>query len=211
MLDQQRADRLLQPRDMLGQIDQRHREVARAVQDADGQRGDQHQVADRRLTVLPQQHAPGDDAGDQHRGDHRVDQAQPFQIDQAGAARANLDADGAGDALLLAEHRAERAHDRHVADHVHQLAVDRGGLRGEAAMQGRAAAGQVEHHRAQARGSADQRAGHRQVHRTDEDDRADHRDHGGSTFHDPVFSVVNAALDVAVMRLASAPGRRSAK
>ena len=35
--------------------------------------------------------------------------------------------------------------------------------------------------------------------------------HGGSTFHEPVFSVVNAALEVAVMRLASAPGRRSAK
>ena len=35
--------------------------------------------------------------------------------------------------------------------------------------------------------------------------------HGGSTFHEPVFSVVNAALDVAVMRLASAPGSRSAK
>ena len=34
---------------------------------------------------------------------------------------------------------------------------------------------------------------------------------GGSTFHEPVFSVVNAALDVAVMRLASAPGSRSAK
>ena len=35
--------------------------------------------------------------------------------------------------------------------------------------------------------------------------------HGGSTFHEPVFSVMNAALDVAVMRLASAPGSRSAK
>ena len=34
---------------------------------------------------------------------------------------------------------------------------------------------------------------------------------GGSTFQDPVFSVVKAALAVAVMRLASAPGRRSAK
>ncbi len=34
---------------------------------------------------------------------------------------------------------------------------------------------------------------------------------GGSTFHDPVFSTVNAALEVAVIRLASAPGRRSAK
>ncbi len=34
---------------------------------------------------------------------------------------------------------------------------------------------------------------------------------GGSTFHDPVFSTVKAAFAVAVMRLASPPGRRSAK
>ncbi len=34
---------------------------------------------------------------------------------------------------------------------------------------------------------------------------------GGSTFHEPVFSTVKAALAVALMRLASAPGRRSAK
>ena len=34
---------------------------------------------------------------------------------------------------------------------------------------------------------------------------------GGSTFQDPVFSVMKVALDVAVMRLASAPGSRSAK
>ena len=56
--DQQGADRFLQPRDVLRQIDQRHRQVARAVQDAERQRGDQHDVADRRLAVLPQQDAP---------------------------------------------------------------------------------------------------------------------------------------------------------
>ena len=113
---------------MLGQIDQRHREVARAVQDADGQRGDQHQIADRRLAVLPQQQTPRDDTSDQRRGDHRMDQPQPFQIDQAGAARSHLEADRAGDTLLLAEHRTERAHHRHVADHIDQLTIDRGGL-----------------------------------------------------------------------------------
>ena len=36
---------------MLRQVDQRHRQVTRAVQDADGQGGDQHQIADRRLAV----------------------------------------------------------------------------------------------------------------------------------------------------------------
>ena len=125
VLGQQRADRLLQPGDVLGQIDQRHRQIARAVQDAERQRGDQHQVADRRLALLPQQDAPADHAGDQRRGDHGMDQPQPLQIDQAGAARAHLDADRGADAPLLAEHRAERAHHAHVADHVDQLAIDR--------------------------------------------------------------------------------------
>ena len=34
---------------------------------------------------------------------------------------------------------------------------------------------------------------------------------GGSTFQEPVFSTVKAALAVALMRLARPPGRRSAK
>ena len=69
-----------------------------------------------------------DHTSDQRRGDHRMDQAQPFQIDQTGAARGHLEADRAGDTLLLAEHRAERAHHGHVADHIDQLTIDRGGL-----------------------------------------------------------------------------------
>ena len=35
--------------------------------------------------------------------------------------------------------------------------------------------------------------------------------HGGSTFHTSMFSTVNKALDVAVMRLVSVPGERLAK
>ena len=34
---------------------------------------------------------------------------------------------------------------------------------------------------------------------------------GGSTFQAPVFSIAKAALEVAVIRLDSDPGRRSAK
>ena len=175
VLGQQRADRLLQPRDVLRQIDQRHREVARAVQDAERERGDQHEVADRRLALLPQQDAPADHAGDQRRGDHGMDQPQPLQVDQAGAARAHLDADRGADAPLLAERGAERAHHAHVADHVDQFAVHRRRLAGEAAMQRRAAAREIEHQRTEPGRHADQRAGHRQVDQADEDDRADHR------------------------------------
>jgi hypothetical protein len=35
--------------------------------------------------------------------------------------------------------------------------------------------------------------------------------HGGSTFQTNIFSPVKTALEVAVMRLVSVPGRRSAK
>ncbi len=35
--------------------------------------------------------------------------------------------------------------------------------------------------------------------------------HGGSTFHTNMFSTVNTAFDVAVIRLVSMPGSRSAK
>ena len=35
--------------------------------------------------------------------------------------------------------------------------------------------------------------------------------HGGSTFQTNIFSTVKTALDVAVMRLVSIPGRRSEK
>ncbi len=175
---QQGADGFLQPRDMLGQVDQRHGEVTRAVQDADGQRGDQHQIADRRLAAAPEQNAPSGHAGDQHRRDDGMDQAQPLQIDQAAAARVHLDADGGGDAPLLPERGAERAHHRHVADHVHQLAIDRGGLGREAAMQRRAASREIEHQHTQAGRCHDQRGRHHQVHHADEDDRANHRDAG---------------------------------
>jgi hypothetical protein len=55
---QQRADRLLQPRHLLRQLDQRHREVARAVQDGEAERADQHEVAGGGVTLLPEQHTP---------------------------------------------------------------------------------------------------------------------------------------------------------
>ena len=79
-------------------------------------------------------------------------------------------------------------------------------------MQRRPAAGQAEDQRAQAtqrpQPARQPSIGFTEPMRTIEQTTATH---GGRTFHDPVFSVVNTALAVAVMRLASAPGRRSAK
>ena len=42
---QQRRDRFRQPGDMLGDVDQRHREIARGIQDREAERADQHHVA----------------------------------------------------------------------------------------------------------------------------------------------------------------------
>ena len=42
---QQRRDRFRQPRDMLGDVDQRHREIARGAQNGKAERADQHDVA----------------------------------------------------------------------------------------------------------------------------------------------------------------------
>ena len=56
---QQRRDRFGQPRDMLGDIDQRHREIARGIQDREAERADQHDVAGGGAAALPQHDDPG--------------------------------------------------------------------------------------------------------------------------------------------------------
>ena len=54
MRHQQRRDRLGQPRDMLGDVDQRDREIARGVEDGEAERADQHHVAGGGAALLPQ-------------------------------------------------------------------------------------------------------------------------------------------------------------
>jgi hypothetical protein len=178
VVGQQRADRFLEPREMLGQIDQCDGEIARAVQDAEGQRGDQHDVADRRLTVLPQHQRPADDAGGQDRGQHRVDQPQPLHVQKARAARCHLAAQRAGEPLLLAQGGAERPHHAEIADHVDQFAVNRGGLAGEVAMQRGAVARHVVDEHAECRGDGEQAGRHDRIDRADQQDRTRYRDAG---------------------------------
>ncbi len=57
---QQRGDRFGQPRDMLGDVDQRHREIARGAQNRESQRADQHDIAGGGAAVLPQHDRPGE-------------------------------------------------------------------------------------------------------------------------------------------------------
>ena len=57
----------------------------------------------------------------------------------------------------------------------------------------------------------DQARRHRQADGSNQRDRRNRRDAGGITFQTNMFSTVNTAFDVAVMRLVSMPGSRSEK
>ena len=59
---QQRRDRLRQPRDVLGDVDQCDREVARGMQDGKAERADQHHVARGGGAALPQRDGPASSA-----------------------------------------------------------------------------------------------------------------------------------------------------
>ena len=137
--------------------------------------------------------------------------AKLLEVAQARAARLHLVIDAAREALALADGGAEGAHQRHVVDDVHELAIHRGGACGIVAVQP-----------APRRGEPRQAAGERNRH---------HHEHaaifqssrpssaiekvtasvGGSTFQAIVFSTWKIAFAVAVMRPASMPGSRSAK
>ena len=106
-----------------------------------------------------------------------MDQPQMLQIDQAAAAGAHLDADRVGDAPLLPQRRAERAHHRHVADHVDQFAIHRGGLGGEVCDAAACRAGRDRTPaRPAQRDAATSVAASVRLTDADEDDRPDHRD-----------------------------------
>ena len=108
---------------------------------------DQHDIAGGGRAALPQHDRPGQQPDRQHDRDQR----------RAGGAASRDRAGCAGappsrgrrrvEAALLAAEAAERAHQRHVADDVDHLAVDRRGLVGEIVMQRLAGGGQAEHAR----------------------------------------------------------------
>ena len=128
------------------------------------------------LPLRPQPQRPAEQAGGQNRRHDRVEQAQLFEVQQALLTRDHFGLHGRAEALLLAEGHAERTHERHVADHVDELAVDRRRFRRKVVMPRRAAfrepvQDQRENHR---RGH--QAGGHQRIDGDDHHDRAQHRD-----------------------------------
>jgi len=104
-----------------------------------------------------------------------VQQPQPLEIEQALAAGRHLLADRLVEADMLARRRAEGADQRHVANHVGQLALDPRRLVGKAVMQGRTRGRQLEQRDDQDRGDAGEDGRHRNAHHREIGDGAGRR------------------------------------
>ena len=109
------------------------------------QRAGQHHVAGRRLAILPQRDRPGEQPGRHQGRDHGVQNAQPLQIIETAPPRVHLAVDDRVKAGVLAPTAPEGIDQRHVADDVDHLAVDRGGLIGEIVVQRATRRGETKH------------------------------------------------------------------
>ena len=104
---QQRGDRFGQPRDMLGDIDQRHRQIARRTQNGKTERADQHDIAGGGAAALPEHDRPGQQRDGQHDGDRGMREPQLFEITQAASPRRQFAVDGRVEPVVL-EARARK-------------------------------------------------------------------------------------------------------
>ena len=165
---QQRGNRFGQPGDMLGDIDQRHREIARGTQNGKSQRADQHDVAGGGRAALPEHDRPGQQRDRQHDRDRGVGDPQLFEITEAASARRQFPVDGGVKPVVLVAEAAKRPHQRHVVDDIDHFAVDGGGLVGEIVVQRLAGGGQMEHRNHHRAGDDDQARRHRQTDGSDQ-------------------------------------------
>ena len=145
------------------------------MQDGESQGADQDDVAGGGVAGAPL----GDNPAEQQDGDadhhHGMHQPQYLDVAQALPPGGHLQAQRPGQARALPMEAAEGADQRHVGDDIGHLAVDRGGLVGEVAVD-RPAPGRVleQHHHQKARKHG-QRGGHRQADAGQIGDRADRR------------------------------------
>ena len=135
MGNQKRCGRLRQPRDMLGDIDQRHREIARGIQNGKPQGADQHHVAGGGAAALPQHDRPGQQRDGQDDGDRGMGEPQLFEVTQAAAPRRQFPVDRGVEPVVFVAEAAKRPHQRHVVDDIDHFAIDGGGLVGKVVMQ----------------------------------------------------------------------------
>ena len=170
---QQGGDRFGQPGDMLGDIDQRHSEIARGAQNGKSERTDQHDVAGGCLAALPKHDGPGEQRDRQHDGDRGVHDPQLLEITQAAASRRQFPVDGRVKPVVLETEAAKCPHQRHVVDDIDHFAIDRCGLVREVVVQGLAGGGQMKHRNHHRASDGDQSARHRQTDGPDQGNRCD--------------------------------------
>ena len=180
---------------MLDGVHQGHRQVARAMQDGEAKRGYQHHVARRGRTVFPQQDGPGEQPGSQPGGDGGMEQAQLLKVAQRAAARGHLLLHPVAEALPLPHRGAERPHQRHVVDHVHQLAIHGGRVGGVLMVQRAAACCQPAQRKGQHGGHGNQRGGHHRAHRDHHRNRPGDREQRRQ--HVPCKGILNRVDGVA--------------
>ena len=173
-----------EPRDVLGRVDQIDGEIARRTQHGDAERTDQHDLTGRRVPGLPQMHDPEQQSDRNQDRDHGVHDAHALEIQHAAPPCRHLLPDGLAEATELVRKLAEGFDERHVADDIDDLTVDRRGLRGEVLMQRLAGGRDLEQANDHGRRDPRQHQRHRQADGTDEDDRPECRRtlrHGRST------------------------------
>ena len=142
-----------------------------------------------------------------------VEDAKLLEVKQAAAPRFHFALDRGVEAAVLAREAAERAHQRHVADDVDHFAVDRRPpcRRNRDAAAARAAARRNISYDHDAGDDARALPAIGRLIVQTSAIAATVAAQGGSTFQTNMFSAVKMAFDVAVTRLVSVPGRRSAK
>ncbi len=158
---------------LLGGVHQGQRQIARAMQDAEGQRTDQHHIA-----CTHRSGAPHADGPDQHAAGHQrqadvVNHPRLFHVHPAAPMRHGLVTDLFGQPRAFAIARGKRLDRPHVGNRIHQLATHPGGLRGKALMLGAAANAEAGDDGRHDRNEADQRGGHAPIHRQQQHDGAD--------------------------------------
>jgi len=135
MGDKKRREGFGKSRHVLGDINERHGEVASGVEDGEAECCDQDNITCRYRTLLPQSDRPSQQPYRQHDHDDRVKEPELFEVLQAPPARPNFASHDLIKSLVFAIQAAEGAHKRQIADDIDHFAIDRRGLVCEFVMQ----------------------------------------------------------------------------
>jgi hypothetical protein len=87
---------------MLRHVDERNCEIASGVQYGKTERADEYDLTRRHEPLLPQQNCPAQQADGEQHGDRRVQQPEPFEVEEASLPGNHFTTDGAIEAPVFA-------------------------------------------------------------------------------------------------------------